>query len=401
MGGWWARPKDVPQTPVPVPTETELEQLARRAERRSLDDMKQFFAGVAREVGPSIVAVPSTGTSGIAWDTSRIVTASHPHPWSADSVRVFARTEMQAEPETWGPELPISVLTIRPDATALVSARRSDARPDTGDWIVGVWRTETAPAYGIGNVRQMSQAMCGDTPVQELASSLSLTSETAGGGVFDLDGGLLAVILPCQQRLVAVATTSIEAILQRGTSPEQRLEARYGLSVEPLSSEAREYFKSTEGLLVRSLWIDHLADKAGIWPGDIVTTVNGQAVTTVSDLAARLADADAKGDVTIQRGRRRLTVILGATDDAPAPGSAVGAGLVMEKPPPTTYAIGSVLPGSRAAAVGLKPGDRLIRIDQAEPRNVTQVERMINADPLRPAWLELIRDGRRLGVLLR
>jgi S1-C subfamily serine protease len=247
----------------------------------------------------------------------------------------------------------------------------------------------------------MSQARCGDTPVQELASSLSLTDETAGGGVFDLDGGLLGVILPCEQRLVAVATTSIEAILQRGTSPEQQLEARYGLSVEPMSSETREYFKGTEGLLVRSVWIDHLADKAGIWPGDVVTAVNGQAVTTVSDVADRLAGADASADVTVQRGRRRLTVTLVATGDAPTPGAAAGAGVVLEKPAPTTFPIKSVLPESRAAAVGVKPGDRLIRIDQAEPRTVTQVERVINADPPRPAWLELIRDGRRFGVLLR
>jgi serine protease DegQ len=274
--------------------------------------------------------------------------------------------------------------------------------PATGDWIVGVWRTGAAPTYGIGNVRQMSYTTCDDTPVQELESSLSLSSMAAGGGVFDLDGGLLAVILPCRERLVAVATTSIATILQRGTSPEQQLEARYGLSVGPMSSEAREHFKSTAGLLVRTVWIDHVADKAGIWPGDIVTALNGQAVTTVADLVARLAGADASGDVTVRRGRRRLTITLVATGDAPpAPGTAAGAGLVLEQPAPTTYPIKSVLPGSRAAAAGLKAGDRLIRIDQAEPRTVAQVERVINADPPRPAWLELIRDGRRLGLLLR
>lgn len=400
IGGWWARPREVPQAPAPVPTETELEQLARRAERRTLDDMKQFFAGVAREAGSSIVSIPSAATSGIAWDTSRVVTAAHHLAWNGGAVRLIAATEIQAEPVTWGPNLPLSVLTIRRDAAALIPARRSEVMPATGDWIVAVWRTGTAPAYGVGNFRQASPITCGDVLVQEFISSLSLTTTMMGGSVFDLNGGLLAVILPCQERLAAVAATSIDAILQRSTSPGQQLEARYGLTVGLMSPEEQEYFKSTEGLLVRTVWTDYPADEAGIWPGDIVTAVKGQVVTTVSDLISGLGAADATREVTVQRGRKRLTIALAARGDATALGRSSGGGLVLETPP-TTYPIKSVLPGSRAADAGLKPGDRLIRIDQAQPRGVAQVERGINADQPRPTWLELIRDRRRVGLLLR
>jgi hypothetical protein len=42
-----------------------------------------------------------------------------------------------------------------------------------------------------------------------------------------------------------------------------------------------------------------------------------------------------------------------------------------------------------------------VRIDRAEPRSIAQVERVIDDGRQRPAWLELVRDGRRLGILLR
>jgi hypothetical protein len=45
IGGWLARPRDIPESPAPPPSETELEQLARRAERRSLDEHDEVLRG--------------------------------------------------------------------------------------------------------------------------------------------------------------------------------------------------------------------------------------------------------------------------------------------------------------------------------------------------------------------
>ena len=399
IGGWWARPRDVPQAPAPVPSETELEQLSRRAERRTLESMNQFFAGVAREVGSSIAYVHGSGASGIAWDSTRVVTAFRPRGWSAGPVSLAAAGDIQAEPAVWGPNLPLAALTITHDAAPLVPARRSRLMPSTGDWLVAVWRTGTAPAYGVGNFRQALSITCGDIPVQELGSSLSLTSTMTGGGLFDLDGGLLAVILPCQERLVAVAATSIESILQRPTSPAQQLEARYGLTVGSMSPDEQEYFKTHAGLLVRTVWIGYAAETAGIRPGDVVTAVNGQPAVAVPDLTALMMATGAL-EVTVQRGRKRLAITLATSSDASASVESSGAGVVLEKGAPITYRIESVRPDGRAARAGIQSGDRLVRIDQAELRGSAQVERMLD-DGQRSVWLELVRDGRQLGVLLR
>ncbi len=392
------RPKEVPLAPAPVPSETELEQLARRAERRSLEDMNQFFADVARDVAPSIAYIHSTEASGIAWDASRVVTAFRPRGWSAGPVRLAMSKEVQAEPTTWGPNLPLSVLTITPGAAAAAPVHRSQLMPSTGDWVVAVWRTGTAPAHSVGNFRQALPITCGAVPVQELTSSLALTGTMVGGGLFDLDGGLLAVILACEDRWVAVSAPSIASLLERPMSPEQQLEARYGLIAGPMAADEQAYFSAPAGLLVRTVWIDHPADAAGIRPGDVIVAVSGQAVATAQDLAAQMSK-DAL-EVTVQRGRIRLAITLTSSDDAPASVQSTGPGLALETPSPRTYRIGSVQANSRAATAGVEPGDRLVSVDRAEPRAIAQVERTLDNGG-RPVWLELIRGRRRLGVLLR
>ncbi len=65
VAGWFGRPRDIPDVPAPVPSETELETLARRAERRSLEGMARYFEGVSREAAASIARLPNYRISGI------------------------------------------------------------------------------------------------------------------------------------------------------------------------------------------------------------------------------------------------------------------------------------------------------------------------------------------------
>jgi hypothetical protein len=57
-GGWLLRPREIPNSPAPLPSERELALLARRAERRSLDGMATYFAVTAGDVESSIVHLP-------------------------------------------------------------------------------------------------------------------------------------------------------------------------------------------------------------------------------------------------------------------------------------------------------------------------------------------------------
>ena len=74
--GYWLRPSSpANDEPVRAPSETELSRLARITQRRSLDDMTEYFATVAGSVQSAVVALPNLERSGLVWEPGVILTA--------------------------------------------------------------------------------------------------------------------------------------------------------------------------------------------------------------------------------------------------------------------------------------------------------------------------------------
>jgi S1-C subfamily serine protease len=221
--------------------------------------------------------------------------------------------------------------------------------------------------------------------------------------VFDIDGSLLAVILPCGGRLAAIATSSIAEILKESDTSEQRLLARYGLVLDALADDEAAYFKIDSGVVVREVWTGYRGDEAGVMAGDVIDALNGAVVATPGDLSALTGPSGGQAlALRVRRGSKTLTISLSGDDASPVPDTRAthGAGLVWESPP-KPYRIDTVIPGSRAAMAGIEPGDRLVRIDHAEPRNLAQVQRIFADGKALPVLLEIERDDRRLAILVR
>jgi S1-C subfamily serine protease len=394
--GWFGRPRDIPEAPAPVPSETELEQLARRAERRSLEGMTRYFKGVSREAAASIARVPSHGVSGIVWDERRVVVPTLDAPPSSGGVPVaLASSVSQARLAVWGPNLPVAALLLVEPGTR-VPARRAAEPPPVGGWVVAVWRTDAGSTFAAGNFHQQAAMTCADVPVEQMSTTLALNHAMLGGGLFDLEGNLLGVIVECRGQLEVIAAAGVEPIIARDTA-EQRLLGTYGILVRPLALEEQEYFKTGDGLLVPEVWTDFGGDVAGLRPGDIVLTVNGKAATSPADLAVAAASASPV-NLVVQRGRLTVPIQLQAGDGAANSEATAGEGVKWESVP-RTFTIDAVRPGSREQRAGLQPGDQLLRLDQVEARTLDQVKRRLRAPS--PVLVEVSRDRRRLAILVR
>jgi len=85
---------------------------------------------------------------------------------------------------------------------------------------------------------------------------------------------------------------------------------RLGLTVVQLSPQLLTYFGVKQGVLVSTVAADSPAEAAGIKAGDVITTINGRAVSDASDVTAAVRDADAGAslDVRVTRERRELTL---------------------------------------------------------------------------------------------
>ncbi len=97
------------------------------------------------------------------------------------------------------------------------------------------------------------------------------------------------------------------------------------------------------------------------------------------------------------------TLVLNLPVDPPAFGeldaAVVDGGLVWDDPG-RGFRLDDVRPGTAAAQAGLRPGDRLLRIDGAVPDTLDVVRDVLAADRDSPVLLELERGARRTAILL-
>ena len=137
-------------------------------------------------------------------------------------------------------------------------------------------------------------------------------------------------------------------------------------------------------------------------PGDIVVAVNAEPIASSEQLEPLTTPAGIEAfDVEIRR-RGKLVVVQLATDPSlpdRRPATTGASGLVWEAPL-EGYVIDTVIPGSPADTVGIRSGDRLLRIDGEAPANLAQVGAVLAPGRRMPTFVELERRWRRWGVLL-
>jgi S1-C subfamily serine protease len=363
--------------------------------------MTSYFAGVAADLNASLAYIGSSSATGIVWSETEVLTG--PMPFGAGAAGVTVRIdsrEIDTVPRVYGPQLPLAALDA-PRTSMSKGPRRAASLPHAGDWMVAVWQTREEPGFAAANYRHVTETACGLGSARELVSSLSLTRAMIGGGIFNMDGELLAMILPCDDHIAAIDPASVDEILKRGNTLEQRLLATYGVLFAPLSEDEARYFKDINGLFVREVWSDTPAESAGLWPGDVLMGLNERSAVTTEDLGALASASGVPFELRVRRAAKTLTLTL-PPRSLPAVASAEAVedvGLMLESAP-KAYRIESVLPGSPAARAGIRPGDRVVRINRTEPRSAEQVMRAITTPRRRPLLLEIERDERRIAVVI-
>lgn len=101
----------------------------------------------------------------------------------------------------------------------------------------------------------------------------------------------------------------VGALKEGKDSVEESKEAssgRLGLAVRPLTAEERRQLDGRGGLIVQNA--TGAAARAGIQPGDVVLSVNGEPVSSVDQLRALVAKAGKRVALLIQRDDARLFV---------------------------------------------------------------------------------------------
>jgi serine protease Do len=82
--------------------------------------------------------------------------------------------------------------------------------------------------------------------------------------------------------------------------------AKLGVVVRPLASDERKAAKVDGGLVVEN--VNGAAERAGLQPGDIILSANGDPVKSVEALRAKVAKAKKNVALLVQRDGNRLFI---------------------------------------------------------------------------------------------
>jgi serine protease Do len=177
----------------------------------------------------------------------------------------------------------------------------ADKLPRVGDWILaignpfGLGGTVTA---GIVSARERNLGTSASDDLIQIDAPIN--QGDSGGPTFDLDGNVSGVnttiVSPTGGSVgiaFAIPADTVRMVIDQLREKGDVTRGWLGIQMQPVTAEIADNlgFKSTNGALVAQPQPDSPAAKAGIKSGDIITSLNGDAVENTRMLSKKVAAA--------------------------------------------------------------------------------------------------------------
>ena len=413
--GIWARPKKSnDESSQTLTSPAELIRLERLAQRRTVQNMATLFSDVAANAARHLVYLTDAGSSGICWDGegTLITSASRGEFPSASRVRTSSRQgetggEAQAQTAVVSPINPVvSLRVIASPVFQPVNAASSDLLIP-GDWLVAVARqADGRYSFAPGIYGGLAPSSCGEFQFPEITWNISLGAGMLGGGLFDLDGNLVAMVIQCGDRYAAMAADRIGAAIQEAHSFDSQLLERYGFRIERGTGGSDEGSSgpaatSSEGVQVSEVWTGDVADRAGMLPGDFIVSLDGRDIGNADDLLPLvLPVARELIEIGVRRGSRSRSFELSARGRPGTSAADANSGGLAFAGAANGFIIESVAADSPAENSGLQAGDRVLLVNGRTARNIAALRQALAGRRRQAVLVIAERDKRkRLFVL--
>ena len=393
------------------------------------DPFFKFFRGIPglqqRGRGNPSVPFRGQGSGFIISADGLILTNAHVVREAKEvTVKLSDRREFSAKVLGSDPTTDIAVLRI--NAKDLPTVRLGDPRQlEVGDPVLAIgapYGLEQSATQGI--VSAKGRSLPGDTVVPFIQTDAAVNPGNSGGPLFDGSGAVVGINAQIYSQSggfqglsfaipINVALKVKDQIVATGKASHARL----GVTVQDLNQTLAQSLglERPDGALIANVAPSSAAAAAGLKSGDVVTAVNGEAVTrsgTLSSLIGMSAPGEkVKLKVWRDKAARDVEVKLGGADEsaaqvADADGAAQGGqlglalrALTREERREAKVEQGMVIENvtGPAARAGIEPGDVLLAINGRPVQSIEQVKGVLQAKPKSVALL-VQRDGEKIFV---
>lgn len=292
------------------------------------------FAGVARNVGPSVVSVISVfsdeggrrrgiGSGMIVSVHGEILTNEHVVDGASSVyVQLHDRSQVEADVVVADPLLDLALLQLRGEFSELAPVSFRELDPSPGEWIMAVGQP-----FGLGNTVTVGvvsglgrdYADVGRPPDLDpegiwsfIQTDASINIGNSGGPLVDLEGKVVGITTAVRQDgqglAFAIPSAMAIAFVDEVRTFRRMRHARLGIRAENALDESG--FASV--VRITRVDPDGPGDKAELEVDDLVIAIAGKPISRVSEVAylMQLAGVGESVELTIARGPERRTMQL-------------------------------------------------------------------------------------------
>lgn len=409
--------------------------------------------------GDDDASAPEAQASGSGFFISAdgyIVTNNHVID-KATSITVVLNDKRELKARLIGHDEDSDIAVIKVEGTNFPYAQfETQQKPRVGDWVLAVGNPfllgGTATAGIVSALgRDLPPDSAGSFPVDYIQIDAPINRGNSGGPTFDVYGRVIGVNTAIYSQTggsvgigFAVPADTADGIVRQLISGKKITRGYLGATIQNVTPDQAEALgvAANSGASVTDVTAGGPGARGGLQAGDIITSLNGQKVTSSNSLTRLVAGTPAGGTMRLEvrRGGRMQTVTVtaglrpsakalnaldtgkpGTTDedkDSAKPGVALPSAIGMtygslDAAARAKYSIGpdvrgvvieTVSASSDAGRKGVHPGDVIVQVNQRPVSTAAEVLATIGEAKAagRPSVFMLIsRNGRNVGLAIK
>jgi len=385
------------------------------------DPFRDFFGPPSEREPQRDFKQRSLGSGFIIDREGYIVTNNHVIE-DADQIKVklFNDKEFDAELVGRDPNTDLALIKIKDSGKLSPLAMGDSESLEVGTWVVAIGSPFGLEQTVTAGIVSAKGRIIGSGPYDDfIQTDASINPGNSGGPLLNMNGEVVgintAIVASGQGIGFAIPINLAKGVLAQLKSKGEVTRGWLGVGIQDLTPELAEYYgvKEKEGVLVTQVFEGDPADKGGIKPNDIITSVNGQSVKSARDLSSVIANIGVEKRISItllRNGRKKSVTIetakrqddrLIARQQTQEPTGEFGLGL-RTLDPETARRLGfgadekgvlitGVKPDSKASSIGFQQGDLIKEINRTPVNSVPDFRKQ----------MDKIKQGKDVRMLLK